>query len=35
MQDDPDSTSWSGDDVFDVYTKSQDAGLDGTQYKDW
>ncbi len=35
MQDDPDSTSWSGDDVFDVYTKSQDSGLDGTHYKDW
>lgn len=35
MQDDPDSDSWSGDDVFDVYTKSQDAGLDGTKYKDW
>ncbi len=35
MQDDPDSDSWSGDDVFDVYTKSQDTGLDGTNYKDW
>ena len=35
MQDDPDSTSWSGDDVFDVYTKSQDTGLGGTNYKDW
>jgi general secretion pathway protein G len=35
MQDDPDSDSWSGDDVFDVYTKSQDTALDGTQYKDW
>lgn len=35
MQDDPDSDSWSGDDVFDVYTKSQDTGLDGTHYKDW
>lgn len=35
MQDDPDSTSWSGDDVFDVYTKSEGTGLDGTHYKDW
>jgi general secretion pathway protein G len=35
MQDDPDSDSWSGDDVFDVYTKSQDTALDGTKYKDW
>jgi general secretion pathway protein G len=35
MQDDPDSDSWSGDNVFDVYTKSQGTALDGTKYKDW
>lgn len=35
MQDDPDSDSWNGDNVFDVYTKSQGIGLDGTKYKDW
>ncbi|MGH9529234.1 MAG: hypothetical protein ACRD2S_04865, partial [Terriglobales bacterium] len=35
MQDDPDSDSWDGDDVFDVYTKSQATALDGTNYKDW
>lgn len=35
MQDDPTSDSWNGDNVFDVYTKSQDSGLDGTKYKDW
>jgi general secretion pathway protein G len=35
MQDDPDSNSWSGDNVFDVYTKSQGTALDGTKYKDW
>jgi general secretion pathway protein G len=35
MQDDPNSDSWSGDNVFDVYTKSQDTALDGTKYKDW
>ena len=35
MQDDPDSDSWGGQSVFDVYTKSQDEGLDGTKYKDW
>jgi general secretion pathway protein G len=34
-QDDPDSDSFTGDDVFDVYTKSLGAGLDGTKYKDW
>jgi general secretion pathway protein G len=35
MQDDPDSDSWGEQNVFDVYTKSQDTGLDGTKYKDW
>ena len=35
MQDDPDSDSWGGQSVFDVYTKSQGTGLDGTKYKDW
>lgn len=34
-QDDPDSDSWGGQSVFDVYTKSQSEGLDGTKYKDW
>ncbi|HEY7351418.1 MAG TPA: type II secretion system protein [Terriglobales bacterium] len=35
MQDDPNSDSWSGDNVFDVYTKSDGTALDGTKYKDW
>lgn len=35
MQDDFDSTSWGGQNVFDVYSKSQDTGLDGTKYQDW
>ena len=35
MQDDPESDSWGGQSVFDVYTKSQGTGLDGTKYKDW
>jgi general secretion pathway protein G len=35
MQDDPDSESWGEQNVFDVYTKSQDTALDGTKYKDW
>jgi general secretion pathway protein G len=35
MQDDPDSDSWGGQSVFDVYTKSTGVGLDGTKYKDW
>lgn len=35
MQDDPDSDSWGGQNVFDVFTKSDGTGLDGTKYKDW
>jgi general secretion pathway protein G len=35
VQDDPDSTSWGGTDVFDVYSKSQATALDGTRYADW
>ncbi len=35
MQDDKDSTSWGGQSVFDVYTKSEGTALDGTKYKDW
>jgi general secretion pathway protein G len=35
MQDDKDSTSWGGQNVFDVYTKSDKTALDGTKYKDW
>jgi general secretion pathway protein G len=35
VQDDPDSTSWGGQDVFDVYSKSSGTALDGTKYSDW
>jgi general secretion pathway protein G len=35
VQDDSDSTSWGSQDVFDVYSKSQGTGLDGTKYADW
>ena len=35
MQDDVDSKSWGGQNVFDVYTKSQGTALDGTQYGNW
>jgi general secretion pathway protein G len=34
-QDRPDSTSWGGQNVFDVYTKSTGIALDGTKYRDW
>ena len=35
MQDDPESDSWGGQNVFDVYTKSTGIGLDDTKDKDW
>ena len=35
VQDDTDSTSWGGQDVFDVFTKSSGTALNGTKYSDW
>jgi general secretion pathway protein G len=35
VQDDPTSTSWNGENVFDVYSQSEGTALDGTKYKDW
>jgi general secretion pathway protein G len=35
VQDDPTSDSWGGQNVFDVYTKSEATALDGTKYKEW
>jgi len=35
MSDDPDSTSWCGSNVFDVFTQSTGTALDGTKYQDW
>jgi general secretion pathway protein G len=35
VQDAVDSDSWGGQNVFDVYTKSEGVGLDGTKYSDW
>jgi general secretion pathway protein G len=35
MQDDPQSDSWGGQNVFDVYTKSPGTALNGQKYKDW
>ena len=34
-QDEPDTTSWGGNNVFDVYTKYDGTALDGTKYRDW
>jgi general secretion pathway protein G len=35
MKDDPQSDSWGGENVFDVYSKSTGTALNGTKYKDW
>ena len=34
-QDEPDDTSWCGDNVWDVYSKSTAKALDGTTYNTW
>ena len=34
-QDDPQSNSWGGQNLFDVYTKSTERGSDGTPYSEW
>ena len=34
-QDEPDSTSWGRQNIYDVYTTSDATALDGTEYKDW
>ena len=34
-QDDPKSTTWGGQNVFDVFTKSEGTALDGSKYKEW
>ncbi len=35
MQDDPKTSSSGGQNVFDVYSKSQEKAMDGTNYADW
>jgi general secretion pathway protein G len=35
VQDDPDSHSWGGHNVFDVYSLSTGDAIDGTKYADW
>jgi general secretion pathway protein G len=35
MQDDPQSDSWGGQNIFDVYSKSTGTALNGSKYKDW
>ena len=35
VEDDPDSTTWGGKNIFDVYSRSTAMALDGTKYSDW
>ncbi|MDQ2901768.1 MAG: general secretion pathway protein GspG, partial [Acidobacteriota bacterium] len=35
MQDDPKSSGWGGQNVFDVFTKSEEKAADGTPYSEW
>jgi general secretion pathway protein G len=34
-QDDPKSTSWGGQNIFSIYTKSMEKARDGTPYSEW
>ena len=34
-KDPPNTSSWCGEDVYDVMTVSQETALDGTKYRDW
>ena len=34
-QDQPDSSTWGGSNVFDVYTTFEGTALDGSRYRDW
>ena len=35
MQDEPASTSWGGQNLFDVFSKTTDKASDGTPYSEW
>jgi general secretion pathway protein G len=35
ISDDPKSDSWCGDNVYDVFTKAQGMGMDGSKYSEW
>jgi general secretion pathway protein G len=34
-QDDPDATTWGGENVYDVRTSSEGIAIDGTKYAEW
>ena len=35
LQDDPDDSAWGGENLFDVYSKSDGIALDETEYTNW
>jgi general secretion pathway protein G len=35
FQDEPDTLSWGGQNVYDVFSQSDLRAIDGTYYKDW
>ena len=35
VQDDPDATTWGGQNVFDVYCLSEATAIDGSKYREW
>ncbi len=35
LQDEPDTDSWGGQNVYDVYSLSEGVGLDGSKYSEW
>jgi general secretion pathway protein G len=34
-KDDPSSTGWGGQNVFDIYSKTYEKAADGTSYSEW
>jgi general secretion pathway protein G len=34
-EDDPDSSSWNGENIYNVYSKSNETALNGTKYSEW
>lgn len=33
--DEPDTTTWGGEDVFDIHSQSKGTAIDGTKYNEW